>query len=88
MAAARWGLEGDLLDLRAGEVVPAAELVRRLLDRVRPALERSGDAPEVQALADDLLARGTSARRQREVAARTGRLADVVRAVVQEGLPG
>ena len=86
--AARHGLEGDLLDLRRGELVPAADLVRDLLARVAGPLEDRGDRAEVTALAEDTLARGTSARRQREVAARTGDLAQVVHALVAEAQQG
>jgi len=82
--AARHGLESDLLDLRSGALRPAAELVGDLLDRVRGPLEDTGDRDEVELLTKDLLERGTSARRQREVAAGTGDLAQVVRAVVAE----
>ena len=85
--AARHGLDGTLLDLRAGELVPAAELVRRLLARLREPLEETGDWADVAALADDVLQRGTSARRQREVAARTGDLGQVVRDLLRDGAP-
>ena len=82
--AARYGLEGDLLDPRTGELVPAGELLCGLLDRVRGPLEDSGDLPEVAALTRDLLARGTSASRQRTLMGRTGDLAQVVHALVAE----
>ena len=86
--AARYGLEGELLDARSGALVPAAELVNSLLDRVRGPLEQTGDRDEVCALAEALLARGTSARRQRDLMARTGDLAQVVHAVVAEAQQG
>ncbi len=86
--AARHGLEGDLLDLREGSLVAAPVLVQRLLDRLRPALEASGDLAEVHELASGALARGSSARRQRDVLARTGDLADVVRSLLAEGSTG
>jgi len=86
--AARDGLEGELLDLRSGALRPAAEVVGDLLERVRGPLEDTGDRAEVEVLTKDLLERGTSARRQREVAASGGSLAEVVRAVVDEARPG
>ncbi len=82
--AARWGLEGQLLDARSGELVPAADLVRALLDRLRDTLAASGDLDEVGALATDALRRGTSAAAQRAVHAGTGDLAQVVRALLAE----
>ncbi len=82
--AARHGLEGELLDLRAGALRPAADVVRGLLDRLRDDLDETGDLAEVQALAEQSLARGTSAARQREVLARTGELDDVVRLLLEE----
>jgi carboxylate-amine ligase len=45
---------------------------------VRPALVRSGDLARVEAGLDDVLARGTGARRQRAALRRSGRLSDVV----------
>ncbi len=86
--AARYGLEGDLLDPRSGGLVPAAELVQALLGRVAGPLEDSGDGAQVHALAAGALARGTSARRQRELHARTGDLAQVVHALVAEAQQG
>lgn len=82
--AARYGLAGDLLDARRGQTCPAAELVGGLLIRLRDPLEQSGDWPEVSALAEQALARGTSAARQREVAGRTGDIGQVVPALVAE----
>lgn len=90
--AARWraakvGVDGQLVDLRAVGLRPGAELVRDLLGRLRDDLEELGDWDEVSALADAALARGTSASRQREVFTRTGDLREVTRAVVSEGAP-
>ena len=62
--------------------------MRGLLDRVRGPLEETGDAAEVLALADDALARGSSAARQRALHARTGDLAQVVHALVAEAQQG
>lgn len=83
---ARGGVAGVRL-AGAGAVqlrTAAALLVADLLSRLREDLENLGDRDEVAALTGSLLARGTSSARQRAVLARTGRLADVVRAVVSE----
>lgn len=81
--AARFGLEGALVDLRTGERAPAAELVRGLLDRLREDLEGTGDWDEVSGLAEQALARGTSAAEQRRTAERAG-LAAVVQQLVDQ----
>ncbi|MFI6412513.1 glutamate--cysteine ligase [Streptomyces sp. NPDC050585] len=67
--AARYGVSGPALHPETGERVPAAEAVRALLRRVRPALEASGDEAEVRELAERVLARGSGADRQRRRAA-------------------
>jgi carboxylate-amine ligase len=81
--AARYGLSGDLVDVEAGTVAPARELIGRLLDRLRPALEDLGDWDEVSALVGRTLAEGTPADRQRRVWATTGDLRAVLDFVVE-----
>jgi len=85
--AARFGVDGELFDLRGKRLRPGAELVQDLLARLRHDLEELGDWDEVAALADAALARGTSAARQRAVFARTGDLREVTRSVVAEAAP-
>jgi glutamate---cysteine ligase / carboxylate-amine ligase len=82
--AARSGLDGELVHPETGRAVPAAEAVRALLVHVEEALERNGDRATVGELSEALLARGTSARRQRAVLARGGDLCAVVASVVAE----
>ena len=82
--AARHGLEDRLMDLRARERRPAAEVVRGLLARLRDDLEDSGEWDEVSALAEQVLARGTSAAEQRRTAARAGDLGAVSRQLVAQ----
>ncbi|CAA9313451.1 MAG: uncharacterized enzyme [uncultured Frankineae bacterium] len=65
--AARHGLDDRLVDPRGAGLVPAHDVVRAMLDRLRPDLEEAGEWDEVHALTEDLLARGTSAARQRAV---------------------
>ncbi|WP_344083879.1 glutamate--cysteine ligase [Luedemannella helvata] len=76
--AARSGLEEDLVDPFASRAVPAGELVDALLEHVRPELSARGEWPTVRELADRLLARGTSAERQRELLAAGASDADLV----------
>lgn len=83
--AARYGMEGELIDVAdGGRPRPAAEVVGALLDFARDALEAHGEWEEVTALVTESLRKGTGTRRQREVYWRTGRLQDVVDYVVAE----
>jgi carboxylate-amine ligase len=70
--AARDGLEGLAVNPSTGEALPAWHLLRRLLDRITPALERHGDLATITALLGQLRAHGTGAARQRAVASRDG----------------
>ncbi|MBB3050906.1 carboxylate-amine ligase [Prauserella isguenensis] len=81
-SAARYGLGGRGVDPWTGHARPAAELVDELLDHVRPALERSGDADLVDSLARHVVADGSGAQRQRRAAAHGIRHA--VRTVAEE----
>jgi carboxylate-amine ligase len=76
--ASRFGLDGELVDVEARRAAPAAEVVGRLLEFVRPALEEAGEWDEVSALVAETLARGNGARRQREALERAGDLVGVV----------
>lgn len=78
--AARHGAEGDLLDPLTCTPRPAWNVVADLETWVREALEEYGDREAVRDGLDRIRSRGTGARRQREVFARTGRLIDVVAA--------
>jgi carboxylate-amine ligase len=61
--AARHGLEGDLVDLPAWDRVPARELARRLIDRMREHCADLGSLDDLEAV-EDLLERGNGAARQ------------------------
>ncbi|GGO66030.1 carboxylate-amine ligase [Nonomuraea cavernae] len=76
--AARDGLQGDSLDVRAGTLVPAPVMAGRLFEHVRPAMAEAGDLAYVQEGLDRLLRRGSGATRQRRVHARGHDLAEVV----------
>ncbi len=86
--AGRFGVEGELLDVTARATFPAAEVVARLLEYLRPALERHGDWDEVFFLTMQTLARGTASARQRRAYQRQGRLEDVVDMIVTETAAG
>ena len=86
--AARYGLEGELVDTLAEEAVPARELIERLLSFVRPALEKEGDWSVVSSQVEQVLRHGNGAMRQRQVYQRTGRMEDVVDFIVAETAQG
>ncbi|MDP9395196.1 MAG: glutamate--cysteine ligase [Actinomycetota bacterium] len=76
--AARYGLSDTLVDHRDWSLRPAAEVVRGLVAELRADLEEYGEYDEVAGLVEDLLGRGTSAQRQRDVLARSGGDLDAV----------
>jgi carboxylate-amine ligase len=70
--AARYGLEGLLVDPLTGRTAPAADVVRSAVDRWRPGLEAHGDRDVVEAGVERILAEGNGASWQRRVAAAEG----------------
>ncbi|WP_448627558.1 carboxylate-amine ligase [Geodermatophilus sp. URMC 64] len=86
--AARYGLSGELFDPLLGTLVDARLAVRRLLTELEEDLRAHGEWAEVAELVRGLLARGTSAARQRRTWLRTGDLRAVAAALVREGGTG
>ncbi len=86
--AARYGLEGELMDIGAARLVPAPDLVHSLLALIHPALEETGDWGEVSALTEQVLQRGNGAARQRAAFARRGKMEDVVDFLLRETAEG
>jgi carboxylate-amine ligase len=80
--AARHGLEGTLVDLPGQDTVPAAELARRLHDRLREHAQDLGSAAELEGVLD-ILDRGNGARRQRVVYEANRDYAEVMREIVE-----
>ncbi|MBA3745046.1 glutamate--cysteine ligase [Sporichthya sp.] len=78
--AARWGLDGDLLDPQSWRPVPARRAADLLLSHLTDALNETEDLPLVRALLDTVLTRGTGARWQREQLEAGSGWADLVRA--------
>ncbi len=76
--AARYGLDGTLIDLGSHRAVPARDMIGKLLAYVRPALEDAGDWDEVHTLVEQTLAKGNGAARQRAAFQRRGSMEDVV----------
>ncbi|MFD0366471.1 glutamate--cysteine ligase [Streptomyces sp. NPDC059071] len=81
--AARYGLSGFGIDPCTGSERPATELVDRLVERVRPELDRTGDTTRVLRQWHSIRAYGVGATRQRVAYRRQGRLSDVVDALAR-----
>jgi glutamate---cysteine ligase / carboxylate-amine ligase len=84
--AARHGLEGELVDLPNTDRVHAAELVRRMMTRLRPHAEELGSADELDGL-EDILENGTGSSRQMVVFEANHDLQEVVREIVDASVP-
>lgn len=76
--AARDGLDGSLVDLATGRLVPGREVVAGLLEELRPALRAAGDDEVVHRWWEQLSTDGGGAARQRSAVGARGRLADGV----------
>jgi carboxylate-amine ligase len=76
--AARWGLEGNLVDPRSGQDFAAKSVVDIFVDHISPGLDANGERDEVMELLDQVLVHGNSATRQRRAFAKRGSLTDVV----------
>ncbi len=85
--AARYGLDGDLIDVVGERSVPAAEVLDTLLGFIRPALEEHDEWEIVSGLVHQVVQCGTGAARQRRAFDRAGRLEDVVDFVVASTSP-
>jgi YbdK family carboxylate-amine ligase len=83
--AARHGLDGELFDAVACEVVPARVAVRRLLAELQEDLRDRDEWAVVVELVERLFERGTSASRQRRTWQRTGDWREVAAGIVREG---
>ena len=76
--AGRFGMDGELVDPRGAALADTFTVAKSLLEYVRPVLEEQGEATLVESLLRQVLARGTGARRQRGVLARSQSMARVV----------
>lgn len=76
--ASRFGLDGQLLDPQRNALRGAGEVVRSLLEHVRPVLAEQGEDLIVESLIRQATIRGAGCNRQRATFARTGSLAEVI----------
>ncbi|HYR62281.1 MAG TPA: hypothetical protein VET24_06560 [Actinomycetota bacterium] len=82
--AARYGVNGDLVDVTGRRSLPSRRMIAALLDFVGPALDEFGEREEVADLVERTLRHGTGAARQRRAFARAGRPEDVVDYIVEQ----
>ncbi|MGW5230182.1 glutamate--cysteine ligase [Nocardia niigatensis] len=76
--AAHEGIDGTAIDPFDGRTLPVGDLLTRLIDQIRPALEELDDLAFVTDTVAALLVRGNGARRQLNAFRNRGELADVV----------
>jgi carboxylate-amine ligase len=81
--AARWGIDGKLIDFGKRQEVPMRDLALELMQFVDDVVDELGSRREVEYV-KRILSGGTSAERQLQVYRNTGDLAAVVRALVEE----
>ena len=79
--AARFGTEGELVDVTTARPVAAWNLIDQLVDLISPALRETGDTDLVRRGLNEVRRRGTGARRQRAAYAVTGTIDGIVAAV-------
>jgi carboxylate-amine ligase len=85
--AARWGLDAEIIRDEEGNLVSLRRSLDDLLDRLEPIADRLGGLEDLRRV-NDMLERGTSATRQREVYAETHDLSKVVDLLVEEMTTG
>src|SRR5215212_12169120 len=81
--AARWGIEGNLIDFGKRAEVPMRDLALELLGFIDDVVDDLGSRREIDYVRK-ILADGTSAERQVQVYRNTGDLRQVVKALVEE----
>ncbi len=85
--AARYGLEGKLIDFGKQKEVPARDLIREYLDFVDDVVDELGSREELNYI-HEILEKGTGADRQLRVYEETGDLKKVVDYIVEETAAG
>jgi carboxylate-amine ligase len=84
--AARFGLEGELIDLPSTKRVPARELAGRLVERAVPHARALGAEAELDGVRD-LIEHGTGAQRQRLIYDANEDFGDLLREIVDATAP-
>jgi carboxylate-amine ligase len=81
--AARWGIDGKLIDFGKRREVPMRELAEELLEFIDDVVDDLGSRREIQYVRT-ILAEGTSAEKQVQIYRQTGDLRAVVQSIVDE----
>jgi carboxylate-amine ligase len=81
--AARWGIDGKLIDFGKRREVPMRELAEELLEFIDDVVDDLGSRREI-AYVRTILAEGTSAEKQLQIYRQTGDLRAVVQSIVDE----
>jgi glutamate---cysteine ligase / carboxylate-amine ligase len=81
--AGRWGLDAEIIRDEEGNLMSLRRSIGDLVERLEPVAERLGCIEDLNRI-NQILERGSSATRQREIFAETRDLARVVDALVQE----
>jgi glutamate---cysteine ligase / carboxylate-amine ligase len=85
--AARWGLDAEIIRDEEGNLMSLRRSIGDLVDRLEPIAERLGCIDDLRGI-NDILERGTSATRQREVYGDSRDLSKVVDLLVEEMASG
>jgi carboxylate-amine ligase len=85
--AARWGIEGKLIDFGKRREVPMRELASELLEFIDDVVDDLGSRREIEYVRK-IVSEGTSAEKQVDVYRRTGDLRAVVQSLVEETRDG
>jgi len=85
--AARWGIDGKLIDFGKRVEVPMRDLALELMEFVDDVVDELGSRREIEYVRK-IVTEGTSAERQLEVYRQTGDLRAVVQALVDETRQG
>jgi carboxylate-amine ligase len=85
--ATRYGMQGELIDLPSSSRVPAADLARRVVERLRPHARELGSERELEGI-EDLTEHGTGANRQLDDWRANRDLAALVRRIVEATAAG
>jgi carboxylate-amine ligase len=81
--AARWGIDGKLIDFGKRQEVPMRQLAEELLEFIDDVVDDLGSRREVEYVRT-ILSEGTSAEKQVEIYRRTGDLRAVVQSIVDD----
>ncbi|MGJ3253509.1 MAG: carboxylate-amine ligase, partial [Elainellaceae cyanobacterium] len=86
--AARYGIEGELIDFKNLRSVAATDSIQSLLSYIRPALDDHGDWDTVSQQVNRIFTHGNSAQRQRHLYQTTGNYHTLVDYLVEQTKQG